>query len=212
MTTASDNFNRADGPIGSNWTLRFGAQAPYIVSNAAQNTFTAYADPQHVAYTGASWGTTYQRARVTINNIQSGGPYVGAAVFMSGSGGTYNGVIFRTSGKAGSWETNVFEYTNGTASDLFSVNQSFSIGDTIELEVDTANDVIRVYRNGAQIGSDYTYTRNFSSGQPGLYLYGTGAAADDWWATDGSVVVLDDYEVQRQPECAWPSPKQISVW
>lgn len=211
MATASDNFNRANGPLGSNWTHRFGTEQTEVVSNVARNLFTAYDKWSYFSYSGASWGNTYQRVKCKVTTV--GDRYVGVTAFCSGSGDSFNGVLFKTNGLPNIWNTNVGEFVNGTEQTLFEVNASFAPGDEMELEVDTVNDVIRVFKNGTQIGSDFTYTRNFSSGEPGLLTRGSGAELDDWWATDapGGPPTLEQEGFRFGADAAESSPSWLAA-
>ena len=94
-TSAADNFNRADGALGANWTaISDGAMAiasQQVVGTAGKTT-------------GETWSASaftsdqYSQVQVTSTPL-SGGQWIGAAVRVQGSGQTgYVGIYYWNSG------------------------------------------------------------------------------------------------------------------
>jgi hypothetical protein len=157
---ATDNFNRADGGLGSNWTTQTGFTAPAISGNRVVS--------------GGGYGFAYWNADV-FNDAQY------SQVIYYTSGGE-PGVTVRASGSRGYWlylasagsnTTNIFRYdSNGNYSNLAGLGSQIGNGDTGKL---TANgSTIEAFKNGVSIGSvtDTTY----SSGSAGIEA----GTLDDW--------------------------------
>ena len=85
-TTVSDNFDRADGGLGSNWTTVSGTAAPKIVSN---NLRVGTANAVNSAYWSASTFGSDQFAQASLPN-SSGAQYgPGIAVRLSSTEGYF---------------------------------------------------------------------------------------------------------------------------
>lgn len=179
MTTASDNFDRANGALGANWTTRLGP-GHSISSNQVVGSF---ADDTRSTFSGATWGATYQRVGCKVSNLLANAQYAGPTAFMSGSGATLNGVEFASDGSSGTGHTAVWEWVSGSQSEILAIATTVAAGDLLEIEVDLAASTLKCYKNGVQVGTTLTYTNN-PSGEPGICTYGA-ANIDDWTATDG---------------------------
>ena len=84
--SGSDNFNRADGVLGSNWTTVAGTAAPKIVSNTLR---AGTASALNSAYWSASTFGADQFAQTSLPN-SSGSQYgPGIAVRLSGAKGYF---------------------------------------------------------------------------------------------------------------------------
>jgi len=69
MATVSDNFNRADGALGANWSASNAGSAPVIVSNQVKAGVSAtYVE---AAYTGSSLSGSDQSIQVTSQGTEA---------------------------------------------------------------------------------------------------------------------------------------------
>ena len=84
--TVSDNFNRANGPLGSNWTTVAGTAAPAIVSNTLR---AGTASKVNSAYWSASTFGNDQFAQASLPNSSASQYGPGIAVRLSSSKGYF---------------------------------------------------------------------------------------------------------------------------
>jgi hypothetical protein len=172
LNSAYDNFNRANGAIGSNWTVNSGglnvSSNALIGSNGATSN-TAY-------YTAGAWSTYGQFAQLEISTLNGTNDFDGPMVMASSAGG-YDCIEDST--------TLIIQKVNGSSgSNLTSTSISGAAGDVLRLEAFlTPNSfpqsvTLTCYRNGAQAltTTDTTYT----TGAPGLLLYNNVATVDNW--------------------------------
>lgn len=139
MTTVSDNFDRADGSLGSSWNVDAGSWA--IASNAAKTTgsFT-----NRARYLTALTGSD-QYAQITLSTLGSStGVTVRAATTISWDDG-YTAAV-----DASGVVTLRAQYQNGTASTIAtSAAGTAASGDT--LRVEALNTTIRALVNGTEV-------------------------------------------------------------
>ena len=89
---------------------------------------------------------------------------------------TYKGYAFFTDGLSGTGHSEVDKVVNGQWTTLRSFAQTFTTNDVVKLEA--IGTTITVYKNGVSLGSVTDAT--FSSGSPGVGVYGNAALIDDW--------------------------------
>jgi hypothetical protein len=175
---ASDDFNRANGAIGSNWAqLNAGWGSISINGNAAsgaqQDDNTAVA-----RWVGAGTFTDDQYAKGTVSGLGTFGASYFKGVICRASADTdaardfYCHAIIDDITK----QSVLFRVVNGTRTVIVSGNVPWVNGDTIELEAQGTT--LRCYRNGAQVLTSQT-DANLTSGAPGLYLSGS-ETMDAW--------------------------------
>jgi hypothetical protein len=158
---ATDNFNRADGSLGSNWTDQEPGSA--IASNEV--TGSGGDGGFNHAYWNADAFDDDQYAQIVIKTT---GTYIGPSVRCSGLNKAY---LLQTTGSGSTlfkWDTG---FTNLGSYGAVSAN------DVVKLEV--TGTTLKVYINGAQNGSNATDS-GLASGSAGIYTAGTTARADDW--------------------------------
>lgn len=170
---ATDNFNRADGGLGANWTTLDGHGAPQISS---QVVVWDGASDSGAFYSGASFADDqYSQVKVVAsanyygvlaraNNTDSGYAYMWFCTFAAGD--TYR----------------VYKYVNGSWSQIgsdYTITPPTAQNDTIKIEV--SGTTITPYRNATA----YTTQSDsaVSSGSSGLRLNVT-AQIDDWEGGD----------------------------
>ncbi len=162
-TLASDNFNRANGGLGANYTIVPGKAALTIVSNAVELTSTA-ADGGDI-YTGISWPND-QWSQVTLNVMNYADNAIDVVVRCSNSVATW--YVAYIGGPFGSSATYaIARVVTGTRTFIQTITtHTFSANDVIRLAVQSTT--LTLYQNGAQIwtGTD----ANISSGYPGFIL------------------------------------------
>lgn len=163
-----DNATRANGAIGSNWTVT--NNGINISSNNFVGTVTSAND---VAYWAVNAFSPAQFSQVTLTALNGTTDFPGTAVLLSGSGSATHGYNCVED------TTNIFiQKIIGTSnSTLTSAATTGAAGDILRLEVDNAGN-LTCYKNGASTltVNDTTYT----SGSPGLFLFGTVAMAKNW--------------------------------
>ena len=169
--TASDNFNRADGALGPNWTaISDGAMA--ISSQAVIGTAGATTGDIWTAATFAS--DQYSQIGVTSTPL-SGGQWVAAAVRMQASGqNAYAGLYYWN---FGSPELMLFKRSGGAWAQLGSTYSSGVLAAGTQLEVSAVGSTISFLQNGVQRIA--VTDSSFTGGAPGIMAYGN-STADNW--------------------------------
>lgn len=172
MTTlATDDFNRADGAIGANWTANPGGAAPVIVSNKAEDN------------AGGDSGAVYS-AVVFPNDqwaqvVRTGGD--GGGVQLRGSTAAYTFYLINIEGAFGASATLLFaRFSAGSFTSISSQTVTFNSGDTLYAEVQGTT--LLAKKNGAALGSSTT-DANIGSGKAGLFGF-SNYIADDFAAGD----------------------------
>ncbi len=187
-----DDFNRADGALGANWTADIGL-APQVVSNmlgpAASDTAAEY-----FRATGAGTiGDTHAEVKI-VSTTNIGDPLVCVRVasaafndmyvaYAHGSGASSALDLYRRD--AGAWVS--------LATNTFT---QWTIGDTFGLEVtgSGATVVCKLFRNGSQVGSTYNdtaATRKTAAGYVGIRLQNVATARfDDFLAYSLSTTTM----------------------
>lgn len=180
-TIASDNFDRADGGLGANWTNLW--NAPAIISNTVGYTLASYATAK---WTGAGAFGADQWAQVTISNAQAANDGVGPACRLGADGTTGYGVSASTN------STSLRTLNNDTPAQI-GLGVGVSDGDVIRLNCQGTT--ISVVKNGVTIISVTNATT--ASGAPGITMHGTASRLDNWSAGDFSAPDPSIYNVIR---------------
>jgi len=167
VNSAYDNATRANGAIGSNWAVINNG------INISSNNFVGTNASNDVAYWSASPFSNVQFSQVTITALNGTTDFPGVAVLLSGTGASTQGYecIEDT--------TNIFiqKVSGTTNTTLTSAASSGATGDILRLEV-APGGALTCYKNGVSTltTTDTTYT----SGAPGLFLFGTVATSKNW--------------------------------
>lgn len=164
--TVSDDFNRANGAIGANYTVSLGSAANItILSNQLEIDNAAEVLAVRTAETFAN----DQEVTVTIaSTLTSGQNYVEVVVRASGTDGTFVAYSCYTDGASGAGHTEIAEYAGGTPSVLKSVATTFATNDTIGCRV--VGTTISMLKNGSVV--DSTTDATLASGKIGVGGYG----------------------------------------
>lgn len=173
----SDDFNRADGTLGANWTTVTGATAFGIVSNKAVPTNLSN-DCAAVWNADTAPNDQFSQAVLTSTGSSAGnGP--GVIVRGSAAGETYYRAIAAVSG-GNNIEVGKMA-AGGSYTQIAIRTATFVDGDILKLAV--TGTTLRVFVNGVQAGADIT-DATYSSGQYGIGYSSTSTTAtvDTWSA------------------------------
>ena len=176
-TSASDDFNRADGGLGSNWTaISDGAMS--ISSQQVIGTVGATTGDIRTAETYPS--DQFSQIQVTSTPL-SGGQWVAAAVRMqSGGQNAYAGLYYWN---FGSPELMLFKRSGGAWTQLGGSYNSGALAAGTQLTLVATGSTISFQQNGlSRISVTDT---SFTGGAPGIMAFGN-STADNWSGGSGS--------------------------
>ena len=176
-----DNFNRADGAIGSNYTAiaSTGGTALSIVSNVVESSSTS-GHNGGVYYNGASVADDqYSQLKLVRYTAR-------VFVRVTNTGGEYNGYFFEVSTIFNT--INIYRYTNNVGQvSLASGTNSTVANDVVYLEIQGSSLVAKINGTTVLTATD----SNFASGQPGFYIADSGGdRIDDFEVGDFSSAAL----------------------
>lgn len=197
----TDNFNRADGDLGANWTAVPSFIEPTIVSNAVQpvGVSTTWSVVRYSAQTFSD----DQYASVKLVTANGSSNFVAPAV--RGSDTTQTVYYTRTNGPLGSTaDGNITKWVSGTATTLFSFTDRTVNANTI-VKLDVRGSTLRRYEDG--VLKDTVTDTSITSGWPGLYVAADGGVAgdsvlDDWVGGDSEA-----FGVRPMNLSSFPKPK-----
>ena len=172
----SDDFNRPDGSLGSNW-VAMSDGALSIASQAVVGT-SATAGDIRIAETYSS----DQSSQIELTSTQlSGGQWVGPAVrAQNGGQDTYLGIYFWNNG---SQQLRLYKRNAGTWTQLGSSYNSGPLPAGTKLQVSAVGSTISFLQDGVTriAATDGSIT----GGAPGIMTYGQ-AKADNWTGGDAT--------------------------
>ena len=177
--TASDNFNRANGSLGPNWTnISDGGLA--IASQAVAGTASAGVSGD--IWTAATFtGNQYSQVAVTSTQL-TGGQWIGPMVRAQNGGKSAYVGIYKWNN--GSPELQLFKRSGSNGSvwtQLGGTYNSGALAAGTQLQVKATGSTIAFLQNGVQrISATDT---SLTGGAPGIMSYGTGQV-DDWAGGD----------------------------
>ena len=156
----SDDFNRANGSIGSNYQVASGSAIMQIISNQVYTTLTDSLQVNCVS-TGSILFPADQESQITVA-VSNNSDIIGPAVRVNPTNGTCY-AIFLDTNIAGN--RRIIRINGNTSTTIGSAILSAVSGDIWSLRA--IGNRISAYRNGVLMDSvtDNTY----SSGQPGLF-------------------------------------------
>lgn len=182
VQVASDDFNRADGLLGANWTTGVDGNDPEIVGNEVVGP-GGFID--HEAFYSASAFNNNQYSQAVINAI---------------AGNSYMGVMCRASTTDHVVAQNVdhflgvgiFWYNGGAFTEIAGDSDGFLVpGDVLRLEAEGTT--FRFYVNGV-LRLSGTNASAPASGRPGILVSNTGDEIDNW---AGGNIVNDNARPSR---------------
>jgi hypothetical protein len=159
-TVATDDFNRADGGLGANWTTGNGSN-PAIASNVAGGAGVTYS----MAFWNANAFNDDQYAQV---QKAAAADYIACAVRANATSGGNCYANFINS-------SNFHKLVNGTWSQ-FTALTGASNGDTIRIEVEGTT--LRHKVNG--VTTQTTTDASLSAGAAGVAFYSNTSKVDNW--------------------------------
>ena len=177
VNSGYDNFNRANGAIGSNFNVTNGGIN--VASNAIQGT----AAGNNVAFWSANAFFTDQFAQATVASLNGTTDFIGPSVRVSPDSNWYS--CFENS-------TTVFiqREVSGSFTNITNAASAGAIGDILRLEVQGSN--LTCYKNGAVILT--TTDSSLPSGSPGMQLAGNVATLDNW--SGGNLHPLSQLDIE----------------
>ena len=174
-TSASDNFARADGPLGPNWTdVSDGGLAisnDVVIGTAGQVTGDIWTENTF---------TSDQFSQVQVTSTQlSGGLWIGPAVRMQAGGQSAYAGIYNWNN--GSPQLMLFKRVSGNWGQIGAAYNSGPLAAGTQLELRAVGNTIAFLENGVQriAVSDSTLT----GGAPGIMAFGN-ATAGNWSGGD----------------------------
>ena len=174
LNSSYDNFNRANGAIGSSWTVTHGALN--VSSNALVGT-TGSGD-NSAAWTSAAFSNYGQFAQLQVNTLNGTTDFVGPSVMNSAAAANFYDCIEDTTTLI------IQKVSAGAGSNLTTASVTGSAGDVLRLEAvlnPTATAVtLTCYQNGVQQLQTTDSSSPYTSGAPGLLLFNNVATADNW--------------------------------
>lgn len=173
---ASDDFNRANGGLGPNWTA---------ISDGGMTISSQVLSGAAGATTGdirtSEIFTSDQYSKVVITSTQlTGGQWVGPAVRVQGGGrDAYLGVYYWNSGSP---ELRLYKRDAGIWKQLGSPYSCGPLAAGTKLELTAVGNTISLLENGIQ--RIRVTDKTFVGGAPGIMAYGN-AEVDNWSSTAG---------------------------
>lgn len=171
---ASDNFNRADGAPGSDWSqVRPATGTVEILSNEVRN-ITGNAG---VRWVGAGSFSGDQYSAMKFRGLGGTGQTVQVWVRVSADVDGARDYYFAQVVDGGLFEAG--SIINGSASIIFSTG-TYTFNNEDELSIEVVDGHVVAMINGSEIGS--FDDANLTTGVPGFGFIGTGAARGDDWS------------------------------
>ena len=170
-TLASDDFNRANGALGSNWTA---------ISDGAMSISSQQVIGKANATTGdirtAETYPSNQFSQIqSTSTALSGGQWIAAAVRLQNGG--QNGYVGLYYWNFGSPELMLFKRSNGGWTQLGGVYNSGVLAAGTQLQIMAVGSTISFLQNGVTRLS--VTDTSFTGGAPGIMAYGN-STADNW--------------------------------
>lgn len=179
---ASDDFNRANGTLGANWTdinTNWGSFS--VLSNQAEGGGLAD-DCAMAVWAGSGTFSADQYAQVTCYGLgYNGANYrIAACVRINDTEANRDCYLIELVDDGSSTRTiRIREYTNGSVANLSTTTATIGNGDVIKIQVSGSD--ITGYLNGDIISALTTSDSTLSDGTPGMML-ANGMLLDDWSA------------------------------
>lgn len=196
MTAVSDNFDRADGGLGGNWTLQF-SSFPYftdaqIVSNKVQSTVVGGMSGSEI-YTPVNFNQD-QVSQVDIVTFTGAGE-LSAGVFLRAAITQETFYLLRAYINTGSLTSDIQKAIAGAYTTLASESATTWAGGNVIRGVAQGSNLY-LLRNGAMLLSATDGT--IFSGKPGLHVFVettvlTDAEIDNWYGADFTLTDYTDF-------------------
>ena len=183
LNSAYDNATRANGSIGSNWTIQ--QNGLNVASNQIQGTIGAQSN---AGFWNANSFPANQFAQATITALNGTNDFPGVTVLASGTGSssTYYDCVENS--------TTIFmqRIVNSGTTNLTNTASTGAVGDLLRLEA-APGGALTCYKNGA-VALTATDTQ-IVSGSPGLLISGNGATEKNW--SGGNLHPLGQLDIEQ---------------
>lgn len=188
-TLASDDFNRADGALGSNWTTIVSTTAPAIVSNTIHDQGAAASSGAF--YSGVPNWPSDSWAQITLvtQEASAGSQGVGLRIQPAAYSG-YLGFF-----DAGTGNLRIRRVDAGAATNLVAVAYTFAANDVLRFEAIASQ--LRLYIN--DVLKLATFDTTYKTGSAGYIGFRQAAdnSCDDWSAGSFDIAGGQGYVVSR---------------
>jgi hypothetical protein len=180
--TISDNFNRANGGLGPNWTTVSGTSAPQIVNNTAQ---PGSASAVNSAYWSANTFGSNQFAAASFPNSSGSNFGPGIAVRLSSSKG-----YFLWYGNSAS-TVSIWRMDSASSWTQLKASAKLTVAATDVWQLQAVGSTLTGYQNGKQVVT--TTDTNYPTGSPGIWMYYAANQITNW--SGGDVAATPTFSV-----------------
>jgi|GEM_PF-772442 len=200
QNSAYDNFNRANGAIGANWTVTqngINVSGNVIQGTTSNNTNSAF-------WNQGAFSTFGQFSESAVSSLNGTTDFIGPSVLGSGSSPNPNfyDCIESTTTLV------IQKDLSGGRSNLASGTVTGSVGDVLRLEAvpNTAGTSVTLtcYQNGVQQLQTTDSSAPFTSGAPGVMLFGNVGTLDNW--SGGNLHPLAHLDTEQD----WSKPQHFT--
>ena len=185
--SVSDNFNRANGSLGADWTDM--SDGGLAISNEAVIGTKASGNSGDIC-TGETFGSD-QFSQIELTSTQlSGGQWIGPAVrAQNGGQNLYIGIYCWNNGSP---ELMLFKLVNGNWTQLGSAYPCGPLAAGTQLNLTVTGSTLSFSENGVvEITATDT---SLTGGAPAIMAYGT-PTADNWVGGDGTAPIAGTYSI-----------------
>jgi len=180
--TVSDNFNRVDGGLGSNWTTVSGTVAPQIVNDTAQ---PGSAGKVSSAYWSANKFGSNQYAAASFPD--SSGSNYGPAIGVRLSNSTGYFLWYGNSADT----VSIWRMDSPTRWTELKGSARLTIAPTDVWQLQAVGSTLTGYQNGEQVVT--TTDTHYTTGAPGIWMYNAANQITNWFG--GDVAAMSAYSV-----------------
>jgi hypothetical protein len=192
VNSSFDNFNRANGGIGSSWTVQqngLNVSSNQVIGTTSGGSNSAYWS------TNSFSGTQFAEATITGLNGTTDYPGVTVLASSSGTNSNYYDCVENS--------TNIYlqRVQTGSTTNLTSAASTGNPGDVLRLEA-APGGALTCYKNG--VATLTATDTTFSSGSPGLLISGSVATMDNW--SGGNLHPFAHLDVEQD----WTKPQHFT--
>ena len=185
---ATDNFNRANGGLGANWTINTIGAGLQIVGNRVQTPAGEYSESLHT-------GTAFSAAQFSevqhVSGLSAGVINLVVRAREYTIGGVGDGYIGQLNGFESRWK--ILRVTNNQEFEINSGALTFASNDTFYFEANGST--LTLKKNGVTLGTGTN--SQYPSGDSGFGLYSNGGLLVDNWR--GGEITSSDTQPPSTP-------------
>lgn len=164
----SDDFNRSDGALGSNW----GQVGAWSMPTISSNVIRGLSGDNNMARWAVDNFKADQKATIKLSTAANGGE---VCVRMQTTQSGYC-VKYQSS-----TELRITKFTSGTEETLGTVSSSLSTGDT--MSISAVGSTLTAWKNETPLTPTVTDS-SYSTGNPGVYIWSDVVRLDDFYAEE----------------------------